>query len=571
LAIALICLFAAQSAVAQTAAGDWVGTITIGPGRTLREVVHIRKHPDGGYTGAFDSVDRGSYGRRLTDIVANGAALSFTTADEPIGAYAAKWDAASGRWIGQWTQGGQSFPLTLAVGPPPALPTVAGLDGVWDGALSVSTIQLRLALHLRTGADGTAAWLDSIDQMANGLDVTALHRDGAHIGFEMPLLKVVFDGVVSDDQQSIVGTFTQAGVPLPLTLTKRAPGAAAPTVLRPQTPKKPYPYREEEVAFDDAAANVRLAGTLTLPPGEGRFPAVVLVSGSGANTRDEPILGHQIFLVLADALTRRGIAVLRYDKRGVGASTGDYAKATTMDFANDAEAAVAWLRGRPEIDAGHVGLIGHSEGGLIVPIVAVKDPKVAFIVMMAGPGVDGIDILLEQGRLIGRAMGASDAKLAESEALRRRLFDIVRSEKDPAVAAAKLKTAVDAYAKASGLPEATVEAQSGMVNSDWFRFFFDYDPVPTLRQVRCPVLALNGSLDLQVPPDQNLPPIRAALAHDSDVTIVELPGLNHMFQPAKTGSPAEYSQIEETIAPVALDTITDWILKHVGGARAAVQ
>jgi hypothetical protein len=562
----LICLATAQTSAAQTAAGDWVGTIVIGPGRTLREVVHIRKTADGAYTGTFDSVDRGSYGLGLTDIAVTGDTLSFSAAIEPKGVYTGKWDAASHGWVGQWTQGGQSFPQTLAAGPPPALPTVAGLDGVWDGALSVSTMQLRLALHLRTGADGTAAWLDSIDQMANGLDVTSLHRDGAHIGFEMPLLKVVFDGVVSADQQSIVGTFTQAGVPLPLTLTKRAPGAAAPTVLRPQTPKKPYPYREEQVAFDDAAANVRLAGTLTLPPGVGPFPAVVLVAGSGANTRNEPILGHQIFLVLADDLTRHGIAVLRYDKRGVGASTGDYAKATTMDFANDAEAAVVWLRGRPEVDAGHVGLVGHSEGGLIVPIVAVRDPKVAFIVMMAGPGVDGLDILLEQGRLIAKAMGATDAKVAENGALQRQLFDIVRSEKDPALADAKLKTALDAYAKANGLPEATVEAQAGTFNSDWFRFFFDYDPATALRQVRCPVLALSGSLDLQVPPDQNLPPIRAALAHDADATIVELPGLNHLFQPAKTGSPAEYGQIEETIAPVALDTITDWILKHVAAA-----
>src|ERR1700721_1024193 len=216
--VALICLAAAQAAAAQTAVGDWVGTIVIGPGRTLREVVHIKKGADGAYTATFDSVDRGAYARGLTDIVANADTLSFTTADEPKGAYAAKWDAASGHWIGRWTQSGQSFPLTLAVGPPPALPTVAGLDGVWDGALSVSTIQLRLALHLRTGANGTAAWLDSIDQMSYGLDVTALHRDGAHIGFEMPLLKGVFDGVASADQQSIVGTFTQGGVPLPLTL-----------------------------------------------------------------------------------------------------------------------------------------------------------------------------------------------------------------------------------------------------------------------------------------------------------------------------------------------------------------
>ena len=575
LAAALICLAAAQAATAQTVTsqtsalqrveGDWVGAIVIGPGRTLREVVHLQKRSDGGYTGVFDSVDRGAYGLGLADVAVSGDTLSFTTTIEPKGAFTAKWDATTGHWVGQWTQGGQSFPLALALGAPPTLPTVAGLDGIWDGTLKTAAMSLRLTLHLRTGADGTAVWLDSIDQMANGLDVTALRRDGAHVGFEMPLLKVVFDGALSADQRSIAGTFTQGGVPLPLTFTRRAPGAAAPTMNRPQTPKKPYPYREEQVAFDDAGAHVTLAGTLTVPSGSGPFPAVVLVAGSGPQTRDEDDAGHQIFLVLADYLTRHGIAVLRYDKRGIGKSTGDYAKATTMDFADDAAAAAAFLRGRPEIDPRRVGLVGHSEGGLIVPIVATRDPKVAFIVMMAGPGVDGLEISMEQDRLIAKAMGATDAKVAESQVLQRQLFDIVRTEKDPQRDAAKLKTALDAYAEAHGLPEAGIEAQAAEVNSAWFRFFLDYDPAPTLRQVRCPVLALSGSLDLQVPPDQNLPPIRAALAHDPDVTIVELPGLNHLFQPAKTGSPAEYGQIEETISPVALDAVTGWILKHVGG------
>jgi hypothetical protein len=338
---------------------------------------------------------------------------------------------------------------------------------------------------------------------------------------------------------------------------------------RPQTPVKPYPYREEDVAFDDGAARVKLAGTLTLPPGPGPFPAVVLIAGSGPNTRDEPILGHKPFLVLADWLTRHGIAVLRYDKRGVGASGGDYAKATTLDFAADAEAAAAYLRGRKEIDPRRVGLIGHSEGGLIAPIVAAKDPKIAFIVMMAGPGVDGLDILMEQGRLITKAMGLTDAQAEKGAALRKTMFDIVRSEKDPQVAAARLKAAADAWAKANDASPQAVELQANLVNTDWFRFFYDYDPAVTLRQLRCPVLALIGSKDLQVPADQNLPAIRAALAHDPGADVEELPNLNHLFQTARTGSPGEYAQIEETIAPLALDTITSWILKQVDGSKHA--
>ena len=225
------------------------------------------------------------------------------------------------------------------------------------------------------------------------------------------------------------------------------------------------------------------------------------------------------------------------------------------------------MRGRPEIDPSSVGLIGHSEGGLIVPMVAAGDPKVAFIVLMAGPGVDGLDVLLEQGRLIAKAMGASDAKIAENTALRRQIFDIARTEKDQAAATAKTEVMLAAYAKAHNLPEGSLDAQASAADSDWFRFLFDYDPAPTLAKVRCPVLALIGSKDLQVPADQNLPPIRTALAHNPGAEVDELPDLNHLFQTAKTGSPGEYAQIEETIAPSALDKITGWVLRRVSSSR----
>ena len=271
-----------------------------------------------------------------------------------------------------------------------------------------------------------------------------------------------------------------------------------------------------------------------------------------------------MFLVLADHLTRQGIAVLRYDKRGTGASTGDYAKSTTVDFADDAQAGVAYLKGRGDINSRQIGLIGHSEGGLIAPMVAVRDPSTAFIVMMAGPGVDGADILMEQGRLMSKAMGLDDAHISQNADLRRQMITIVRSEKDPAKAAAKLRFVLAQTAKTQGLPDDMMEAQISGINTDWFRFFFDYDPSSTLRKVRCPVLAINGGLDLQVPPAQNLPVIRAALAGDADVEIDEIPHLNHLFQTAKTGSVLEYGQIEETIAPAALDKMTSWILKHVG-------
>jgi pimeloyl-ACP methyl ester carboxylesterase len=304
---------------------------------------------------------------------------------------------------------------------------------------------------------------------------------------------------------------------------------------------------------------VTLAGTLTLPAGTGPFPAAVLIAGSGPNTRDEPILGHRLFLVLADHLTRHGIAVLRYDKRGTGESTGDYGKATTLDFADDAEAALDYLAKHKAIDQRRVGLIGHSEGGLIAPMVAGRDKAAGFVVALAGPGVNGAQILREQGKRILIAAGTPPDQL-ETDMLRRdQAIEIVRNEKDPEIAAAKLRAALLDTAKADGKPEEMVQLSIKIINSDWFRFFFDYDPAPAWHALTCPVLVLIGGKDLQVPPDQNLPPIRAALAGNPKAEIEELPGLNHLFQTAQTGSPAEYGRIEETIAPAALDKVADWI------------
>lgn len=555
-------LLAAGVATAQTAVGDWTGLLTANPAITFRLAVHVQKSGDS-YSGVLDDQSRAIYGLALADVTLSGDTLSFKV---PVAAapasFSGKWDA--GRWVGEWTQGPQAFPLTLAPGAWPPEPRVDGLDGVWDGALTNAGGSLRLALHVRSGARGTSAWLDSLDQHASGLDVTALKRDRADFSFAMPILKAEFAGKVAADGQSIAGTFTQVGTPTPLTLARRAVGASAPPgpppPNRPQEPKPPLPYAAADVVFDGGAGGVTLAGTLTLPPGAGRFPAVVLVSGSGPNTRNEMVADHKVFLVLADYLTRHGLAVLRYDKRGVGGSKGDYAHATTADFADDAAAAVAWLRTRPEIDPARVGLVGHSEGGAVVPIVAARDPRVAFIVMMAGPGVDGAAILAEQSRLISKALGMSDAQLAKSDTLLKAEIAIVQSEKDPVAAKAKLEAAVDRIVEPGSAAGAKMAAQG--INTPWFRYFFTYDPVPTLEKVRCPVLALIGSKDLQVPPDQNLPPIRAALAHNPGATVEELPSLNHLFQPATTGSPTEYSKIETTIDPAALELIASWVLKH---------
>lgn len=553
-------MLSSDAMAAEQVVGNWIGALHIQPGLDLRIALHFKKTA-AGFEGTYDSLDQGRYDQPLSDVAASDGKLGFTTVSHAQ--FSGTWDVKAHSWGGRWTLQGQSFPVTFTTGTYPPPPAIAGIDGDWDGPLQVGLgARLRLAFHFVTGPHGTQGNFDSIDQQVNGIALSNLHRDGQTVGFDVKTIGASFSGTLDTTGQAMAGQWTQGGMNLPLTITRRAAGATQATLNRPQTPVKPYPYREENVAYDDASAKVKLAGTLTLPQGAGPFPAVVLIAGSGPNTRNEPIFGHQIFLVLADYLTRHGIAVLRFDKRGTGESGGDYASATSADFANDVEASMAYLRGRKEIDARHIGLVGHSEGGLIAPMVAARDRDTAFIVLMAGPGVSGADVLLKQGDLLARAGGAAETDIAAGSELRGKLIAIVREERDPAVAETKLRAAFADFAKAHNVPQRVVDAQIKALNTEWFRYFFAYDPAPALRNLRCPVLALVGSKDLQVPADQNLPALRAALFHNKNAMVEELPNLNHMFQTAQTGGLGEYGQIDETIAPIALDTITNWIVKQ---------
>ncbi|HWA62598.1 MAG TPA: alpha/beta hydrolase [Caulobacteraceae bacterium] len=442
---------------------------------------------------------------------------------------------------------------TVTPAPAQGADPAAPLAGDWDGELDTGALKLRLTLHVRDDAGRPVATFDSPDQNAMGLPADLTLQDG-RVHLQVRGAAGAFDGALEPGGQKLEGTWSGR----PLAFVRRAAGAVAPVRNRPQTPVKPYPYREEEVAYDSPAAHVRLAGTLTLPPGPGPFPAVVLVAGSGPQTRNETVLGHAIFLVLADHLTRHGIAVLRYDKRGLGQSTGDYRSATSEDFAADAEAGVAFLRTRPEIDHRRIGLVGHSEGGIVAPIVAGRDPKVAFVVLMAGSGVPGDRIIMAQAQAIAAASGAPPAAVAAGAAVQRRVLDAVMGAKDQASAA---EAARKVLAEA-GAPPARIDAELPALTSPWYRFFLTYDPAPALRRLRIPVLALIGSKDLQVPADQNIPALRAALKDDRRAEVEELPGLNHLFQTAGTGAPSEYGDIEETISPRALDTVTNWILNQ---------
>jgi pimeloyl-ACP methyl ester carboxylesterase len=545
------------AAKAQEAAGDWHGVLATPQGE-LRLGVTIKPRAGGGLEGSIESPDQGPGAMPIDDVKVEAGALSFRIG-RISASYSGRWDPAAKAWVGQFTQG-VAIPLTLSPGKPAPLPVIAGLDGDWEGALTTQAgARLRLVLHVRTTpAAGTVASVDSPDQMAYGVPVRLAPAGQSVTVSQGPGLG--FHATLAADGQSMSGPWTGPQNSAPVTLQRRTSVAAAPK--RPQTPKPPFPYRAEEVSVP-SAPGVTLAGTLTLPQGRGPFPAVVMITGSGAQDRDETILGHKPFAVIADRLTRNGIAVLRVDDRGFAKSTGVFATATDDDFAVDTAAQVAFLRKRGDIDPAKIGLIGHSEGGLVAPKVAAKDPKLAFIVLMAGPGVPLSEVLRAQRAALAPAMGASPDTIRRSQALMDHVDAAMRGSKDDTDAEARALKVIKAEAGDLAPSPATQAMMAKQLSNGWMRTLIDYDPRPTLTQVRCPILALNGSKDGQVPPDQNLPAIRAATKANRDVTIVELANLNHLFQTAKTGAVGEYADIEETVAPVALDTMTAWIRNHV--------
>ncbi|MDR0385816.1 MAG: alpha/beta fold hydrolase [Prevotellaceae bacterium] len=446
--------------------------------------------------------------------------------------------------------------------------TLRGQDitGEWNGVLKVQGIQLRLVFHISKSGNGYSATMDSPDQNAKGIPVS-------EVNYKHPVLKLSVSGAgieyegSSDADGNITGTFKQMGQSLPLNLTRKK--IEKEELHRPQEPVKPYPYIEEDVSFENREAGVRLAGTLTLPRKTGQFPAVVLISGSGAQNRDEELMGHRPFLIIADYLTRNGIAVLRFDDRGTAASSGDFQKANTADFSNDVEAAVKYLLTRKEINKRQIGLIGHSEGGIIAPMVAARRSKdIAFIVLLAGTGIQGKELLLLQSEAISRASGISEELLQASMSLSRSIYDLAlqttdKDELQTAVSARirELIAVYPAMIPADMSEDTFIRLQIRALTSPWLQYFLKYNPAVDLEKVKCPVLALNGEKDLQVPAKINLEAIRTALLKGGNkaVTVMELPGLNHLFQECETGLPAEYGTIEQTFSPTALREIMKWI------------
>jgi fermentation-respiration switch protein FrsA (DUF1100 family) len=558
-ATALVLLAAcADLANAQDIAGDWEGTLHAGV--DLHLVLHITKGDGGSLKATLDSVDQAAYGIPVSSVVLKEGQLNLGV-ETVHGSYEGKVSSDGATISGTWTQS-QPLPLDFKRSATPVKEHKAAkpsdIDGAWLGTLEVrGGIKLRVVFHIVNTEDGLAATMDSPDQGLNGLPTSKVTRDGAALKIEAQKLSGVFEGKIAADLNTIDGTWTQGGS-LPLVL-HRVKDKAELEVRRPQNPTRPYPYRDEDVFYENKVQNVTLAATLTIPPGKGPFAAVVLITGSGPQDRDESLLGHKPFLVLSDYLTRKGVAVLRADDRGTAKSTGNFATATTADFATDTEAGVAYLKTRSEVDPHKIGLIGHSEGGIIAPMIAARNPDVAFIVMMAGSGVRGDEILVEQVQAIAESSGKSHEDALKEGAHEREMLNLIETEKDETVLEKELKEKM-----AGEVPEAQIGASIKTLTSPWFRYFMTYDPATALRKVTCPVLAMGGEKDTQVPVKQNLPAIRAALeqAGNKHFEVDELPGLNHLFQTAKTGAPAEYAQIEETISPVALEKMAAWIVKQ---------
>ncbi len=466
-------------------------------------------------------------------------------------------------WFGAVLASLLSVSVPAAAGAAPGDPS-----GHWEGAIQLPSGDLNVRVDLANDGGVWSGTVDIPQQGAKGLALENVSVEGTAVRFSIKGIPgtPTFEGTL--EAGGIQGTFSQNGAQLPFHLGRQA--AAPPK--RPQRPMPPFPYRSEDVTYRNG--DVVLAGTLTVPPGPGPFPAVLLISGSGSQDRDETIFDHKPFWVIADELSRRGIAVLRVDDRGVGGSQGDVAGATSADFAKDVEAGVAFLKSRAEVRGDAIGLAGHSEGGLIAPMVAVEDPGVAFIILLAGPGVPGADVLAEQNRLMTLAAGATPAEADSTAAQNRRLTGLVVGGADSARVAAAVREVAERQMQS--LPPANREAveknldnlvntQTQALVSPWMRFFLTYDPRPTLAKVKVPVLAMYGKKDLQVPPDQNVPELKKALSGDKDVTVREYPGLNHMFQTCKTGAVSEYYANEDSFNDVPLKTMTAWILKRFGG------
>jgi len=462
-----------------------------------------------------------------------------------------------------------SKPHVVEEVPPKYKPIV----GVWNGAIDIMSTSLRMSVTFKIKGGELKAFMDIPQQHATGLALKTVSFESPKVHFELaagPGL-AVFDGEMKGD--SLKGLFMQSGMAGSFYLGRgEAKAAQAPV-------EEIVPYKKEEVIFMNDS--IKLAGTLTIPPTKGPHPAVIMITGSGPQNRDEELFGFKPFKIIADHFTRKGIAVLRYDDRGVGGSTGSTMESTSADFASDVLAAVRYLKARSDIDGRYIGLCGHSEGGIVAPLAASQSKDIAFIICIAGTGVNGQEIILAQSELIMRADTTAEDKIKKALEMTRKSFAVAKADEgwdDLAQslrenAERDLKTMPEEQKKAVKNEEeylkAMVDAQMKSLRTPWFKFFLTYEPAPILEKVACPVLLLFGELDLQVPAELNRKTMEAALkkGKNKNYTVKVFPKTNHLFLTATTGSPKEYAGAKKEFVPGFLDTMSDWILKVSSSVR----
>ena len=431
------------------------------------------------------------------------------------------------------------------------------ISGEWTGALDTGTVKVTLNFTLEPSGDGGVARLRT---RSYGELTLPLSRRGDHWRFDAAIVDIALD--LRPDGDRLVGDCRHAGAAYPMVF-ERGPPPARPRPTRPQTPAPPFPYDTQTVSFAGADGS-RLVGTLTTPGGQPPRAGVVLSTWFGRCDRDQRTFGHRPFAIWADALTRRGLATLRYDKRGAGESAGDFNAATTGDFAADLGQAVAFLRAQLGIDPGRIGLFGHSEGGHIGADVAACDRDIAFCVLLTPSGVpeeDMFDTELFRG---AEAVGGTPLHPELAIALAHALTAAGRDAPTAEEGVARTRQILSREAAAGRFPAERIESRAQMAASPWRRYWWAYDFTKSLRVLTCPTLAVFAGRDLQTPPHHHAPKVREALADNPDAHLIELPDLNHFLQRARTGAVSEYGDIEETLAPEVLETVCDWVAKAAG-------
>jgi uncharacterized protein len=556
-----------KTAVARTVSleGDWAGTLQVGE-TELQLVLHLSRDAQGQWHAKLDSLNQSVFGMEASSVTREEDTLRFEMAS--VGAqFEGKIQPDRRTMRGVWEQSGSGLPLKFekraaSTGSRDAPATVSKAEGTWQGAIEVTNMRMRLQMHVSHDDKGKLlASVDSLDQGIQGIPASKVTEVSGELRFLIPAFQAEFHGTLSASRNEISGEWIQNDNQEKLNFHR----SNQPLELRrPQNPTKPYPYAVEEITFPSSDGKARLAAALTIPPGAGPFPAALFIGGSGPMDRDETVAGHKPFLVLADLFTKKGIAVLRYDKRGTGQSTGNYDQASISDLAGDAEAALTYLKGRKEVDAKRVGILAHSEGGILAAQLAAKANDMDWLVLLATPATTGERTLLRQSELVARTGGLPEEQIARSQQFDRMAYAAVRQAKSAGTLEAKLSDLIEKSGLSASMPPAALQAQIRLMTTPWFREYLDFDPAPLMEQIKCSVLAMNGDRDLQVDASDTVPLLRQAYekSGNQDFTVMEIEGVNHLFQKAQSGSPALYGAIEETIAPEVLNAISSWLAKR---------